>query len=280
MTDSAHKAVVQQEFTRQADAYAVAATVSDPERIARLVEAVAPGADARVLDVACGPGFLALAFAAHCRQAVGVDLTDAPLAIAEKKLRVATLVSRKGGETWGTPGGRPGGNPKAENVRFVRGDADRLPFGNGEFDVAVCRFALHHMEDPGRVVREMARVCRGVVAVEDLVTSEHRDRGNYQNHVERLRDPSHTRALPCSELIGLFTRASLEVERLYSGEAEQPLDLWLSNSQTPPNRAGEVRALMERDARENLSGMRPYKKDGQWFFRHTTLALVGRSING
>jgi SAM-dependent methyltransferase len=256
MADSEHKAVVQQEFTRQADAYAVAPTVSDPERIARLVKAVAPASGARVLDVACGPGFLALAFAAHCREAVGVDLTDAPLAIAERNRQERGL----------------------SNVRFQRGDADRLPFGDGEFDGAVCRFALHHMEDPGRVVREMARVCRGTIAIEDLVTSEHRDRADYQNHVERLRDPSHTRALAPSELIGLFTVAELEIERLYSGEGLQPVELWLANSQTPPDRAAEVRALIERDAREDLSGMRPYRKDEQWFFRHRTLAVVGKRL--
>jgi len=256
MPDSAHKAVVQQEFTRQADAYAVAPTVSDPERIARLVQAVAPAADARVLDVACGPGFLALAFAVHCRDAVGVDLTDTPLAIAERNRKQRGLT----------------------NVRFQRGDADRLPFANGEFDVAVCRFALHHMEDPGSVVREMARVSPATVAIEDLVTSEHRDRADYQNHVERLRDPSHTRALAPSELIGLFTAAGLEIERLYSGEAVQALELWLANSQTPPDPAAQVRALIERDAGEDRSGMRPYQKDGQWFFRHVTLAVVARRI--
>jgi SAM-dependent methyltransferase len=271
MADSEHKTVVQQEFTRQADAYAVAPTVSDPERIARLVKAVAPASDARVLDVACGPGFLALAFAAHCREAVGIDLTDAPLAIAKTKLKVLRPMSRNGGETWGTP--------NISNVRFVRGDADRLPFADGEFDVAVCRFALHHMEDPGRVLREMARVSRGTVAIEDLVTSEHRDRAEYQNHVERLRDPSHTRALAPSELIGLFTAAGLEVERLYSGETAQTVELWLGNSQTPRERASEVRALLERDAREDLSGMRPHQKDGQWFFRHRTLAALGRRMN-
>ena len=253
MTDSGHKAVVQQEFTRQADAYAVAPTVSDPERIARLVQAVAPGPDARVLDVACGPGFLALAFAARCGEAVGVDLTDAPLAIAERNRKERGLT----------------------NVRFQRGDADRLPFRDGEFDVAVCRFALHHMEDAGRVVREMARVSRGTVAIEDLAASEHRDRADYQNRVERLRDPSHTRALAPSELIGLFTAAGLEVERLYSGEAAQAVELWLANSQTPAERASEVRALLERDAREDLSGMRPCRKDGRWFFRHRTLAVLG-----
>jgi hypothetical protein len=39
MPDSAHKAMVQESFTRQAEVYAVTPTVADPARIARLVEA-------------------------------------------------------------------------------------------------------------------------------------------------------------------------------------------------------------------------------------------------
>ncbi|HYN16174.1 MAG TPA: methyltransferase domain-containing protein [Terriglobales bacterium] len=260
MSESPHKAVVQESFTRQADVYAVTPTVADPARIERLVEAVDPAAESRVLEVACGPGFLALAFAARCREAVGLDLTDAPLAIAEKNRRERGLA----------------------NVRFQRGDADRLPFADGEFDVVVCRFAFHHFEEPGRVLREMARVCRpqGRVAVEDLVSSEHRGRADYQNRFERLRDPSHTRALAPSELLALFTAAGLELERLYSGELVQNLERWLANSQTPPGPAAEVRAMIERDAREDLSGTRPYLEDGQWFFRQPTLAVVARRLAG
>jgi len=252
--DSPHKAVVQESFTRQADIYAVTPTVADPARIARLVEAVDPAPESRVLEVACGPGFLALAFAARCREAVGLDLTDAPLAIAEKNRRERGLA----------------------NARFQRGDADHLPFPEGEFDMVVCRFAFHHFEEPGRVLQEMARVCRpeGKVAVEDMVSSEHRARGDYQNQFERLRDPSHTRALAPSELLALFTAAGLELERLYSGELMQNLERWLANSQTPPNPAAEVRAMIERDGREDLSGTRPYLDEGQWFFRQPTMAVV------
>jgi len=144
------------------------------------------------------------------------------------------------------------------------------------------RLALHHIEEPGRVLREMARVCRtqGKVAVEDLVSSEHRARADYQNQFERLRDPSHTRTLAASELLALFTAAGLEIERLYSGEVVQNLERWLANSQTPPDRAAQVRALIERDARDDLSGTRPYFEDGQWFFRHPTLAVVARRLGG
>jgi ubiquinone/menaquinone biosynthesis C-methylase UbiE len=260
MPDSAHKAVVQEEFTRQAEVYVVAPTVADPARVARLIDAIAPATESRVLEIACGPGFLALAFAERCQEVVGLDLTDAPLAIAERKRQERGLA----------------------NVRFQRGDADRLPFPDADFDVVVCRLALHHMEEPGGVLREMARVCRpqGKVAVEDLVSSEHRSRADYQNQFERLRDPSHTRALAPSELLGLFTAAGLEIERIYSGEVAQNLERWLASSYTPPERAAEVRALIERDAREDLSGTRPYVQDGQWFFHHPTLAVVARRFGG
>ena len=258
MPEPPHKTIVQASFTRQAEVYAVTPTVSDPTRIARLVEAVDPTAESRVLDVACGPGFLALAFAQRCREAVGLDLTDAPLAIAEKNRQERGL----------------------SNARFQRGDADQLPFADGDFDVVVCRFAFHHFEEPARVLREMARVCRrqGQVAVEDLVTSEHRARGDYQNQFERLRDPSHTRALAPTELLGLFRAAGPELELIFSGELVQNLERWLANSQTPPNRAAQVRALIERDAREDLSGARPYRENGQWFFRQPTLAAVARRL--
>ena len=258
MPESSHKTTVQESFTRQAEAYAVAPAVSDPARIARLVEAVDPAPGSRVLEVACGPGFLTLAFAKRCRECVGLDLTDAPLAIAEKNRRERGLSS----------------------ARFQSGDAERLPFADGEFDVVVCRYAFHHFETPACVLGEMARVCRrdGKVAVEDLVTSEHRARGDYQNQFERLRDPSHTRALAPTELLGMFTAAGLELERLYSGELVQNLERWLVTTQTSPERAAEVRALIERDGREDLSGTHPYQDHGEWFFRHTTLAVVARRL--
>jgi hypothetical protein len=60
----------------------------------------------------------------------------------------------------------------------------------------------------------------------------------------------------------------------------QNLERWLANSQTPPDSAAQVRALIDRDAREDLSGTRPYFKDGQWFFRHPTLAVVARRLGG
>ncbi|HEY7492581.1 MAG TPA: class I SAM-dependent methyltransferase, partial [Candidatus Tectomicrobia bacterium] len=116
-----HNQLVREEFTRQAVAYAANPVIADPERLARLVQVVQPTADQRVLEVATGPGYVAMAFAAVAREVVGVDLTKAPLAIAEKRRQELGL----------------------HNVRFQLGDASRLQFADGEVEIVVCRLALH-----------------------------------------------------------------------------------------------------------------------------------------
>src|SRR5260370_11941931 len=69
---SDHKAVIRHEFTRQAATYAANPLVADRSQLMRLVQAVRPRPQARVLDVATGPAFVALAIAEQTRQARGL----------------------------------------------------------------------------------------------------------------------------------------------------------------------------------------------------------------
>lgn len=102
MPDSSdHKRTIHEEFTKQATAYAANASLTDPEKVDRLIRATDASSDARVLEVATGPGHVALGFADVCDEVVGIDLTEAPLTILEK-----TRQER----------GRP-------NVHFQKGDA-------------------------------------------------------------------------------------------------------------------------------------------------------------
>jgi ubiquinone/menaquinone biosynthesis C-methylase UbiE len=193
-----HHALVRQAFTQQAQAYAATPSIADPNRLSRLVQAVRPHPRDRVLDVATGPGYVAMAFAEAGCQVIGIDLTEAPLALAEQMRQERGLTT----------------------LHFQLGDAEHLPFGEQEFDLVVSRFALHHCEAPQRVLAEMARVCcvQGLMVIEDLVVSEYLDRAAYQNQFEQLRDPSHTRALPISEFLRLFSTCGLEVEQVYTDD--------------------------------------------------------------
>lgn len=101
----------------------------------RLLEAVGPVGEGRVLDAGCGEGFVAAWLRkAHPRaRIVGVD--RCPEAIASAATRV------------------PG-------AAFREGDVHRLPFAEGEFDVVVCTEVLEHVEDPSAVLSELRRVAR------------------------------------------------------------------------------------------------------------------------
>jgi ubiquinone/menaquinone biosynthesis C-methylase UbiE len=61
-----------------------------------------------------------------------------------------------------------------DRVRFVAGDAARLPFGDGSLDFLHAALLVHHLEDERAVVaffREALRVCRRACIVNDLVRS-------------------------------------------------------------------------------------------------------------
>ena len=254
-----HKDVVREEFTRQADEYAAAPVIRDLDHIEKLVKAVGASPDARVLEVATGPGHVAMAFAKVAREVIGVDLTEAQLKIADRMRAERGL----------------------QNVSFRIGDVEaRLPFGDNEFDVVVCRFAVHHFENPAIVIDEMARVCRvdGTVAVEDLISSEHPERAEYYNRFERLRDTSHTRALPLSELVKTIASAGLEIMRFESSALKNPVDRWFASGHTAPDREAEARAMIERDLVEDLSGARPSRIDGELFFTHRLAIVTARKL--
>lgn len=253
-----HKDTIREEFTRQAEAFAALRELHSRERLERLVSTINPAPDARALEIATGPGHVAMALAERCRQVIGVDLTDAPLAIAERTCRERGLT----------------------NVRFQRADAEQLPFADAEFDIVLCRFALHHFEDPAVPLREMTRVCRagGRIAVEDIAASEIPERAAFYNYFERLRDASHTRALAMSELLRMFGEHGLEIEALYTSDLVQPLEQWLANSHTPPDRAAQVREMFARDEEEDLSGTHPFRRDGEIFFTQKTIAVTARKL--
>jgi 2-polyprenyl-3-methyl-5-hydroxy-6-metoxy-1,4-benzoquinol methylase len=255
---STHNEVVRKSFTTQAAAFAANPWVSDEQRIARLVAAARLAGTERVLDIATGPGYIAEAFARNSRQVVGMDLTEAMLAIARART-----------EEHGV-----------KNISFRTGDAQNLPFDEGQFDIVVCRLALHHVQHHARVVSGMARVCRrgGIVLVEDIYGSEDPARAAYQDGWEILRDPSHVRALPLSELLHGFRDAGLEIETVSTADDLCPeVERWMATTKVPEERAAEIRLLLEDDLQHDLSGTRPFRNAaGQMFFHARTVITSGR----
>jgi 2-polyprenyl-3-methyl-5-hydroxy-6-metoxy-1,4-benzoquinol methylase len=95
-----------------------------------------------LLDVGCGEGVLTHKWAQRLagRRVVGIDLDD-PLLHEEWKQRTAP------------------------NLEYLVMKAERMPFEDGEFDVASAIEVLEHVPDPEHTVAEMARVASGHLLV-------------------------------------------------------------------------------------------------------------------
>jgi ubiquinone/menaquinone biosynthesis C-methylase UbiE len=205
--DQQQKELIRDRFTRTAEVFgdfAVKERVREAETLARLVGA---NANDRATDLACGPGTLALRFAKHVRWIVGVDLTPAIL----KRARNSAQADGIG------------------NLYFALGDARALPFADASLDLVVTSYSLHHIPDPERVIREMARVLRrgGRAGMLDMLVPEDPNAAERRNQIEIARDPSHTRALPKSEFEKLFAGAGLRVTASELDEHMRSFDHWL-----------------------------------------------------
>jgi SAM-dependent methyltransferase len=116
---------------------------------------------------------------------------------------------------------------------------EELPFADGSFDVVATRIAAHHFADVSAAVREMARVSRDLVLVEDtLYESEQVE------EAERLHDPTHVRSYSEGEWRGFLDAAGLGVEDVTFVERKQPLEAWLARTGCEGHDAERVRELL------------------------------------
>lgn len=151
----------------------------------------------RVLDVGCGTGVVtrdAARRVAPGGRAVGVDPSTEFLALARDLAREAGLDG---------------------STEFRQGDALALPFGDGEFDVALAATVLVHVPEGYRAVPEMARVVRagGRVGIFDLdgdaVLISHPDRALTRRIIAAFSDHACVDGWIVRRLPGLLRQAGL-----------------------------------------------------------------------
>jgi ubiquinone/menaquinone biosynthesis C-methylase UbiE len=253
MTGPTHQELIRDQFTRQATVFNAAAPIASEDALNMIVTAANPGPDDRVLDVACGGGLVAMAFAPQVRHATGIDVTPAMLdrarqAAAEKRLA---------------------------NTSWDRGDVTTLPYPDGTFKIVATRFSFHHFLDPLAVLREMVRVCApgGRVVVVDSCPSEDAAKAAAFNRLELLRDPSHARALPLSELKSLFSAAGLGEPRVTFTELRDEVKNLLARSYPNPGDDVKIVEMFRASASDDSLGI-PVRLDGDAIHYAYPVAIV------
>lgn len=254
MNGNEHKDEILDQFTRQAAQFAQSPTARNEELIHAILRMAQPQPHESMLDVACGPGMLACAFAPHLRQATGIDLTPAMLDQARAAQQAAGLA----------------------NLSWDCGDVTALPYAAGSFDIVTCRYAFHHFPDPLAVLREMRLVCApgGRVVVIDSAPSL--EKAAAFNAMEKLRDPSHTRALAPEELMALYHEAGLTEPRIEHFRLALDLDSFLARSYPREGDELRLKALFDSALSNDTLDLHPRSIEGKVFFSVPTAILAAQ----
>ncbi len=250
MTD--HEALIRDQFTRQAIPFSTAPGIKDEAALRLVVDAVGARPDDVLLDVACGGGLIVCALAPHVRHATGIDMTPAMLEQA-RSLQAARGVT---------------------NVTWQLGDVQRLPCPDGSFTIVTCRFAFHHFVDPLTVLQEMKRVCArgGRVAVIDSAPAA--DKADAFNRMERVRDPSHVRAMPIEELRGLYRTAGFAEPRVTGYRLEGELEALIARSFPRPGDDGTLRRIFRASIANDDLGIGAREVEGTVRYGYPVAILV------
>lgn len=100
----------------------------------KLLEALENLPEGRLLDVGCGNGNVLAEITNKRLTLAGIDLSPAMIRIAKERL--------------------------GERAELRVGDAEMLPYEDGQFDVVICNASFHHYPHPDQVLREMNRVLK------------------------------------------------------------------------------------------------------------------------
>lgn len=255
-----HLKRVTEEFTRQAQTFDAWAEKADDQAGARFRVALGDAGKGRLLDVACGPGVVTAAIAPQAAAVVAFDATEQMLDKAKARCAKAGL----------------------SNIDFKSGDAENLPFAEARFDGVVTRLAVHHFANPQRALDEMFRVLRpgGIAVIVDVVSSEDASESDLQNAIERLRDPSHVRMLPASELDAGVRRAGFAEIEHDTWDKPRELEEWLGIANDPA-RAASVRIVARALAEcGRTAGMGLLIRGGKTVFFHRWRLVKARKPLG
>ncbi|MGE3151478.1 MAG: class I SAM-dependent methyltransferase [Nitrospiraceae bacterium] len=246
-----HDAEIVKQFTQQAIPFAKLPGHLDS--IHMLIEMCNVSGDDLVLDVACGPGLVACEFAKVAQHVTGVDLTETMIQQAMNRQKELGLT----------------------NLSWDIGTASPLPYASDSFSIVVTRYSFHHFLDPKAVLTEMIRVCKpkGVVLIADAALPA--DKAEAYNHMEKLRDPSHTRALSYESWEQLLGQSGLS--NLRRGRYTVPMELekQLKASFPKPGDDDKIRDIFKNDINANSLGMDAHLVGNEIHFSYPISIYVG-----
>jgi demethylmenaquinone methyltransferase/2-methoxy-6-polyprenyl-1,4-benzoquinol methylase len=107
----------------------------------RVIELATVKSGQRALDLCCGTGDLALALAQRGAETSGLDFSPQMLEVAAQRQQAILKL-------------------KTQNLKFIQGDAQQIPFPDNSFDIVTVGYGLRNLASWEKGLEEMFRVAR------------------------------------------------------------------------------------------------------------------------
>lgn len=221
-----------EQFDPQAGAYLTSAVHAGGEDLAfatALLSDLPPSS--RALDIGCGAGHLAFAFARRFDEVVACDPSPSMLATVRAAAKERALEAR---------------------LATREGVAEALPFDAHTFDVVGTRYSAHHWRDLPACLREMRRVLKpdGRLIVIDLLGEDDPLADTWLQSIELMRDPGHVRDRSIAEWAAALQQAGFSIDVARRFRIDLQFASWIARMRTPPELAAAIRSLQRRASRE------------------------------
>jgi SAM-dependent methyltransferase len=204
--------------------------LGSPDLLSRVFETAGRLGARRIADLGSGCGELLARLQADGKEATGLELCGSLLDRSRSRL----------------PAGAP----------LVRGDAERLPWAAGRFDLVTSVLVLHYLRHPAWAVSEAARVLRpgGWIILADRIASAEPGVRQAQERIEHLRNPSVNRILSSQELDTSVRDAGFRIQEAQAIDEAIRLEEWLAGVELP--RVHRIREELRRLPAADRGGMR------------------------
>ncbi|MBA2176638.1 methyltransferase domain-containing protein [Halobacillus locisalis] len=215
---------VRQTFSKSKESYVTSSTHSNRSDLDQITEWLQPQQTWTVLDIATGGGHVAKELSRSAGTVFATDLTKDMLQNTADHLK------------------------QNMNIHYVVADAEDLPFLDNQFDAVTCRIAPHHFPHPDQFISEVARVLKndGLFLMIDNVAPADDGLDQFYNTFEKMRDPSHARALKISEWEHLIRHHDLTITKQTVRRKTLPYADWLTRTVSNPLTQNAVKEFLLR----------------------------------